>query len=46
MNIETIIGTFHNALTGETIVRPLTAEEEASIPEPRKIHSDETSSAD
>jgi hypothetical protein len=28
------IGTFHDAITGETIVRELTAEEIAALPEP------------
>ena len=30
MNTEPITGTFHNAKTGETIVRELTAEEHAA----------------
>lgn len=28
------IGTFHDAITGETIVRELTADEIAALPEP------------
>jgi hypothetical protein len=32
--MEPILGTFHDALTGETIVRALTAEEIAELPEP------------
>lgn len=32
-NTEPKIGTFHDALTGETTVRELTAEEIASLPE-------------
>jgi len=32
-NLELIIGTFHDALTGETITRELTAEEIACLPE-------------
>jgi hypothetical protein len=32
MNTEPITGAFHDALTGETIVRELTAEEIASMP--------------
>jgi hypothetical protein len=31
-NTEPIIGTFHDALTGETIVRELTAEEISQLP--------------
>jgi hypothetical protein len=42
-----IIGTFHDALTGETIVRELTAEEIAALPEPTPLEgTDETLSAD
>jgi hypothetical protein len=42
-----IIGTFHDALTGETIVRELTAEEIAQLPEPTPLEgTDETPSAD
>ena len=32
--MEPILGTFHDALTGETITRELTAEEIASMLEP------------
>ena len=32
--MEPIFGTFHDALTGETITRELTAEEIAALPEP------------
>jgi hypothetical protein len=32
--MEPQIGTFHNAKTGETIVRELTADEIATLPEP------------
>ena len=32
MSNEPLTGTFHDALTGETIVRELTAEEIAAIP--------------
>jgi hypothetical protein len=46
MNTEPLTGTFHDALTGETIVRELTAEEIATIPEPRELPTDETPSAD
>lgn len=31
---DPIVGTFHDALTGETITRELTAEEIAALPEP------------
>lgn len=31
-NLEPIIGTFHDAITGETITRELTAEEIAALP--------------
>lgn len=31
---ELILGTFHDAVTGETITRELTAEEIAALPEP------------
>lgn len=34
-NTEPIVGIFHDALTGETIVRELTAEEIAELPEPK-----------
>jgi hypothetical protein len=33
-NTEPLLGTFHDALTGETIVRELTPEEIAAISEP------------
>jgi hypothetical protein len=33
MSNEPLKGTFHDALTGETIVRELTAEEIAALPE-------------
>jgi hypothetical protein len=33
-NIEPKYGTFHDALTGKTITRELTAEEVAELPEP------------
>jgi hypothetical protein len=47
MNTEPITGAFHNALTGETIVRELTAEEIASFPQFIEVeNSDETPSAD
>ena len=32
--MEPLLGTFHDAITGETITRELTAEEIASLPEP------------
>lgn len=32
--IDPIIGTFHDAKTGETIIRELTPEEIAALPEP------------
>jgi hypothetical protein len=31
---EQMYGTFHNALTGETVTRELTADEMAALPEP------------
>ena len=31
---DPIIGTFHDALTGETVERELTAEEIAALPQP------------
>lgn len=31
---EPLMGTFHDALTGETVTRELTAEEIAALPEP------------
>jgi hypothetical protein len=46
MNNEALIGTFYNGLTGETVVRELTAEEIATIPEPKEIPTDETPSPD
>jgi hypothetical protein len=33
-NTEPLLGTFHDALTGETITRELTADEIALLPEP------------
>ena len=33
-NNEPRLGTFHDAITGETITRELTAEEIAALPEP------------
>jgi len=33
-NNEPVMGLFHNAETGETITRELTAEEIAALPEP------------
>ena len=32
--MEPLLGTFHDAITGETITRELTAEEVALLPEP------------
>ena len=32
--MEPLLGTFHDAVTGETITRELTAEEIAALPEP------------
>ena len=32
--MEPLLGTFHDAITGETITRELTAEELAALPEP------------
>jgi hypothetical protein len=46
MSTEPLTGTFHDALTGETVVRELTAEEIATLPEPRKLVTDETPSTD
>ena len=37
MNTEPIIGTFHDAATGETVVRELTAEEIELLPEPLEV---------
>jgi hypothetical protein len=31
-NIEPLVGTFHNAITGETVTRELSPEEIAAIP--------------
>jgi hypothetical protein len=31
---DSLIGTFHDAATGETVTRELTAEEIAALPEP------------
>ena len=33
-NTEKLVGTFHDVITGETIVRELTADEIALLPEP------------
>lgn len=33
-NTEPLLGTFHDAITGKTITRELTAEEIAALPEP------------
>ncbi len=33
-NTEPLLGTFHDAQTGETVTRELTAEEIAELPEP------------
>ena len=33
-NIEPLLGTFHDAITGETVTRELTADEIALLPEP------------
>lgn len=38
---ETILQTFFDALTGETIIRELTAEEIAALPEPTEPTEDE-----
>jgi len=44
---EPITGTFHDAITGQTVVRELTAEEIAVLPEPTPLErTDETPSAD
>ena len=32
--MEPLLGTFHDAITGETITRELTADEIAALPEP------------
>lgn len=34
---DKILGTFHDALTGQTVVRELTAEEVAALPEPTPV---------
>jgi hypothetical protein len=44
MSNESLKGTFHNAITGETIVRELTAEEIAALPAVEA--TDETPTAD
>jgi hypothetical protein len=36
-----IVGTFHDALTGETVTRELTAEEIAALPEPTEPLGDD-----
>jgi hypothetical protein len=41
MSNEPIFGTFHDALTGETIERELTDEEIATLPEPYDLFSPE-----
>jgi len=33
-NNEPLLGTFHDAITGETVTRELTADEIAALPEP------------
>ena len=33
-NLQSLIGTFHDAITGETVTRELTADEIAKLPEP------------
>ena len=33
-NVQPMLGTFHDAVTGETIVRELTTDEIAALPEP------------
>jgi hypothetical protein len=33
-NTESLLGTFHDAITGETVTRELTADEIAALPEP------------
>ena len=35
--MEPILGTFHDALTGETITRELAADEIAELPEPSPL---------
>ena len=34
--IEPLLGTFHDAITGVTVTRPLTDEEVALLPDPTK----------
>jgi hypothetical protein len=36
-NTEPILGTFHDAITGETITRELTEQEIALLPEPSEL---------
>jgi hypothetical protein len=36
-NTEPLLGSFHDALTGETITRELTSEEIALLPEPTEL---------
>ena len=38
---DPILGTFHDAVTGETITRELTAEEIAALPEPTEPLGDD-----
>ena len=33
-NTESLLGKFHDAITGETVTRELTADEIAALPEP------------
>ena len=33
-NLQFLIGTFHDAITGETVTRELTADEIAELPKP------------
>jgi hypothetical protein len=35
--MEPLIGTFHDALTGETITRELTEQEVAALPQPDEL---------
>jgi len=42
MNTEAMYGTFHDALTGVTVVRELTAEEIAQLPEPTELEAPTT----
>ena len=39
--MEPLLGTFHDALTGETIERELTDEEIATLPQPSELSSPE-----